>query len=92
MSASNKKKLRKEQNTAAMTEKQLNELNEAKKLKHYTLTFFVAMALVVAIVIGVLLRVPIATIINRNTIALTVDGNELTAVELNYYYGACWWI
>jgi len=86
MSASNKKKLRKEQNTAAMTEKQRSEMKEAKKLKNYTLTFFVAMGLVVAIVIGVLLRVPVATLINRNTVALTIDNQELGAVQLNYYY------
>ena len=86
MSASNKKKLRKEQNAAAMTEKQQKALKEAKKLKAYTNTFLVCMVLVVAIVIGVLLRAPIGTIVNRNTAALLVGDKELTTVELNYYY------
>jgi len=86
MSASNKKKLRKELNAAAMTEKQQKELKEAKKLKAYTATFVVCMVLVVAIVIGVVLRAPIATVINRNTHAISVGDEQLTAVELNYYF------
>ena len=40
MSASSKKKLRKEQAAAQMTEKQLAEQKEAKKLKLYTNTFW----------------------------------------------------
>ena len=46
MSASAKKKLRKEQSTSQMTEKQLNEQKEAKKLKIYTTVFVVAIAAV----------------------------------------------
>ena len=60
MSASDKKRLRKEQNAAAMTERQKAEQKEAKKLKSMTLTFAVVMVLVVAIVVGVSVRSPIA--------------------------------
>lgn len=86
MSASSKKKLRKEQNAAAMTERQQKELKEAKRLKRYTITFVVAMVLIVVMVIGIVLRTPIATLINRNTHAISVGEHEINAVELNYYY------
>ena len=46
MSASSKKKLRKEQTTAQMTEKQLAEQKEAKKLKLYTTAFVAVVAIV----------------------------------------------
>ena len=86
MSASSKKKLRKEQNAAAMTEKQQKELKEAKKLKSMTLTFAVVMVLVVAIVVGVSVRSPIAGAIDRGTHAATVGTHELTTTDLSYFY------
>ena len=86
MSASDKKKLRKEQRTAAMTERQKQEQKEAKQLKTYTLTFFVAMALVVAIVVGILVQAPINGLINQNTLAVTVGNHELNTVEMTYFY------
>ena len=46
MSASSKKMLRKEQAAAKMTEKQLAEQKEAKKLKLYTTAFVVVIAIV----------------------------------------------
>ena len=86
MSASSKKKLRKEQNAAAMTEKQQNELKEAKKLKTYTLTFIIVMALVVATVAGIVLRTPVTGLINNNTVAVTIGDHQLTSTQLNYFY------
>lgn len=86
MSASNKKKLRKEQRMAALTEKQQKELKEAKQLKAMTLTFVVVMVLVLAIVIGVAVRSPINGVINRATHAITVGDHELTTTDLSYYY------
>ena len=56
MSASSKKKLRKENAAAQMTEKQQKELSEAKKLKRMTVTF-VALMLVVAVSAGTILVV-----------------------------------
>ena len=54
MSASAKKKLRKEETAAQLTEKQLKEQKEAKKLKIYTTIFVAAIAviLVVALIIA----------------------------------------
>ena len=86
MSGSSKKKLRKEQQTAAMTEKQRQSKKEAKQLKAYTLTFIVAMALVVAIVLGVALRNPIDSLINQNTHAVTIGDHQLTIPEFSYFY------
>lgn len=86
MSASNKKKLRKEQKAAALTEKQTQQQREAKKLKAYTLTFVIAMVLVVAIVAGVLLTPYIEGGLRRVTTAVTIADHELSAAELSYYY------
>ncbi len=86
MSASDKKKLRKEQNAAAITERQKKERSDAKKLKTYTFTFIVLMVLVVAIFLGITLRTPVTGLFNRATTAVTVADHKLTTVELNYYY------
>ena len=86
MSASDKKKLRKELNAAVMTEKQLTEQKQQKKLKTVTTTFIVVMILVVALVIGSVISTPITRVIVNNTIAAKVNGHEITAGELNYFY------
>ncbi len=84
MSASSKKKLRNEQNAAAMTEKQLQEQKEAKKLRLYTGLFIAAMAVVLLVVI--VSRVLGTGIIPRSTTALTIGGTKVSAAELNHYY------
>ena len=86
MSASDKKKLRKEQNAATLTEKQQKEQKEAKKLKTYTLTFAVVMLLVVAIVIGVAISAPIQSAVNQNTHAITFGEHKLSTADFSYYY------
>ena len=86
MSASNKKKLRKEQNAAALTEKQLNEQKEAKKLKTYTWTFVIAMILVIVIAIGSVIRIPITGAVNRGSHAININNHQLSATDLTYYF------
>ena len=88
MSASDKKRLRKEQAAEALTEKQLKEQKEAKKLKRHTFTFAVIMILVLAIALGVVAAQGIdrTGIIQRNTNAVTIGSHTLTSAELNYYY------
>ena len=86
MSASDKKKLRKEQNAAAMTEKQLQAQKDAKKLKAYTATFVVVMVLVLAIMVGIFVRTPIAGAISRGTHSITVGSHKLSSADLSYYY------
>ena len=88
MSASSKKKLRKEQTTAQMTEKQRAEQKEAKKLKLYTAAFVavVAIVLVVAIVVGATQTIANSGIREKNTVALTVGEHKISNAELNYYF------
>jgi len=84
MSASSKKKLRKELNAAAMTEKQLQEQKETKKLRLYTGLFAAAIAVMILVVI--VSRVFSSGILPRTATALTVGGTKVSAAELNHYY------
>ena len=88
MSASNKKQLRKEQELEMLTAKQKQEQAEAKKLKTYTIAFIAVMVIVVVAAIGSLIYTGVTSsgIFQKNTIAATVNGQELNAIELNYYY------
>ena len=86
MSASSKKKLRKEQTAALQTEKQKAAKKEATKLKIYTWSFWVVLALCVALVAGIALKAPINDLTNQLTTALEVGEHKLSAVELNYFY------
>ncbi len=88
MSATDKKKLRKEMETAFLTEKQKAEQAEAKKLKMYTIAFVTAMLLVVVIALGVLgvRAVNNSGVFQKNTIAATVGENKINSVDMSYYY------
>jgi len=88
MSASSKKKLRHQQNAAKMTDRQLAEQKEAKKIKHMTIGFtsVLALILVVALVFSVTQFISNSGIREKNTIAAVVGGNELSNAQLNYYY------
>lgn len=88
MSASNKKKLRKELNAAMLTEKQQKAQTEAKQTKKLTIAFAVVMIAIVAVfavtqVIGIIDR---SGLVEKSTIALTVDDHKLNSVEMNYYF------
>ena len=88
MSASNKKKLRKEQTADMLTAKQQKEQSEAKKMKIYTISFLAVMIAIVCIAAGILgiRAVNNSGIIQKNTIAAKVGDRELNTVELSYYY------
>ncbi len=88
MSASSKKKLRKEQNAAQLTAKQQQEKAAAKKLRIQTIAFITAIALVVGVVAVTLISrgVNKSGILQNNTIAAVVGEHELTATEFNYFY------
>lgn len=88
MSASDKKKLRKEQQAVYLTEKQRQEQAEAKKLKTNTIIFVTVMALTALIAVGSLVIGGInkSGIFERNTIAAAIDSTELNSVEMSYYY------
>ena len=88
MSASSKKKLRNAEQAEKMTEKQLAEQKEAKKLKLYTtLAVVILIALVVfAAYIGISRAVVNSGIRERNTVALTIGDQKISNAEFNYYY------
>ncbi len=83
MSSSKKKQLRKEQ---YMTERQTAAAKEAKKLKRYTLTFWVVLALVVSVFVGAIVSNPIKNVIYNSTVAMTVGDHKLSSVEVNYFF------
>ena len=88
MSASSKKKLRKEQEAAKLTEKQLTAQKEAKKTKLYTVAFVTVMIVILAIAVTVGINQTIGNsgIRERNTTALTIGEHELSNADLNYYF------
>jgi len=88
MSASSKKKFRKELAAASLTKKQQKEQAEAKKLKRISVIFISVMLAIALIAASILIVRAInhTGIIDRNTIAATVGKHELNSVQMNYYY------
>ena len=88
MSASNKKKLRREQEADKMTEKQLAAQQEAKKTKLMTTAFVVVMSavLVIAAVVGINQTISSHGILEKNTTAVTVGSHKVSNAQLNYFY------
>ena len=86
MSSSSKKKLRKEQEVANLTEKQLAAKKEEKKLKVYTASFWVVLVLCVCLVAGMALKGPVVGMTRKVTTAAIVNDEKISAVELNYFY------
>ena len=88
MSASTKKKLRNAQETAKMTERQLAEQKEAKKLKIYTaaFVFILAALLVTAVVIGATQYITTSGVREDKTVAMTVGDYKISNTEMNYFF------
>ena len=88
MSASDKKKLRAAERAEKMTEKQLAEQKEAKKLKIMTTVFVVVLAVMVcfAAVTAVTKTIENSGIREKNTVAVTIGEHEISNAELNYYF------
>ncbi len=88
MSASSKKKLRKEQQALQMTEKQQQAQKEAKKLKIYTITFVLVMAIVAVAFAGTMVYKYLdnSGFIARHDTVLEVNDHDISAIELNYFY------
>ena len=87
MSASKKKQLRSE-NAGKMTERQIAEQKEAKKVKIYSIAFVVVLValIVFAVVISINRSVEARGVHEKNTIAATIGSHELSNAELSYYY------
>ena len=88
MSASDKKKLRKEERQAQLTQRQQAEQKEAKSLKVKTIAFICVVALVICVGIGLIAYNWYSTsgITERSTVAVQIGDHKLSAAELNYYY------
>lgn len=88
MSASSKKKLRKEQESAKLTEKQITAQKEAKKLNLYTIGFAVVLValLVIAVTVGVTQTITNSGVREKNSVAMTIGNHEVNSVEMNYYF------
>ena len=88
MSASTKKKLRKEQVTQVMTERQQKEQAEARKTKTLTASFVIIIAVVFCICIGTFAATWIAKfgLIERMTTAATIGDHKLNSITMNYFF------
>ena len=88
MSASDKKKLRAAERAEKLTEKQLAEQKEAKKLKIMTTVFVVVLAVMVvfAAYIGVTKTIEGSGIREKNTGDVTIGEHEISNAELSYYF------
>lgn len=88
MSASNKKKLRKEQESEMLTARQRQEKAEAKKLRNTTIAFVAVMALVIGIAVGYLIYngVTKSGVLERHTTAAVIGDEEINSVVMSYYY------
>ncbi len=88
MSASDKKKIRREQNAGPLTEKQKQARKEARSVRVYTVIFVVAVSLALVIAAGVLVNrwIQGSGILERNTVAVTLGEHKISAAELNYYF------
>lgn len=78
MSSNKKKKI--------LTERQTAAAKEAKKLKCYTVTFWVIIALVVCVFIGAVSFNPVKNLLYKHTGSITVGNHTLSSVEANYFY------
>lgn len=88
MSASSKKKLRKEQNAEVMTERQKKERSEARKLKAMTISFVAVLIAIACIFVGSIGWNLIETngLIEKATTAVTIGNHKLNSVTMNYFF------
>ncbi len=88
MSASSKKKLRKEIKEAKITERQKQEQNEAKKVKRLTFAFIAVLVIVACIFVSIITIDYITThgVIEKHTIAATIGDHKLNSITMNYFY------
>ena len=88
MSASSKKKLRKEQGAEKLTEKQLAARKEASTTRLYTIAFTAVLVLflVIAAFVGVRQTIKNTGYREKHTTALQIGEHAISNAELNYYF------
>ena len=64
-----------------MTERQRQEAQEAKKLKAYTTTFWIVLALCICIVVTTVLSNPVKNVLYKNTTAITPASNQYSVTN-----------
>ena len=84
MSSSTKKKLRQQQVSAQKAKQQKTAKKDSDKMKLYTGIFFVVLALMLVVVIIAL--IDNSGIVERNTTAVKVGEESVSAAEMNMYY------
>ena len=88
MSASSKKKLRNSQDGSKLTERQVAEQKESKKLKLYTAAFVVVLVVmvVVALTVGITQSISNSGIRERKSVAMTVGDETVSSAQMSYYF------
>ena len=88
MSASSKKKLRKEQGAEKLTEKQLAARKEASTTRLYTIAFTAVLVLflVIAAFVGVRQTIKNTGYREKHATALQIGEHAISNAELNYYF------
>lgn len=88
MSASSKKKLHAEEANAKLTEKQLAQQKEDKKVKAYTIAFAIVLVVLVLVTafVGINRAVSNSGSREKKTVALTLGDTTLSNAELSYYF------
>lgn len=86
MSASAKKKIRKEIKEAKLTERQQKEKKEAKKLKIYSICFTVLMVAIIVVALFFTGKKVWEQNAPKWTTAMKVGKHRIDCVEMNYYY------
>lgn len=88
MSASSKKKLRKEQDTEKLTQKQLDARKEASTTRLYTVAFTAVLVLLLAIAIfvGVNQAIKNTGYYEKHTTAMQIGSYAVSNAEMNYYF------
>ena len=87
MRASKKKQLRTD-GSEKLTERQMAEQKEAKKIQLYSIAFVVVMVVLiaVAIVVGINRSIQASGVHEKKTVAATVGDHQISNAELSYYY------
>ena len=90
MSASSKKKLRNEAEAVQMTERQVAQQKEAKKLKIFSIAMVAALALMLVFAIYTAASTIITKVTagkeQRAAVAVTVGDHEISAAEFNCFF------
>ena len=88
MSASSKKKLRKEQGTEKLTQKQLAAQKEAYTTRLYTIAFTAVLVvlLAIAVFVGISQTIKTAGYHEKRTTAVQIGDHSISNAELNYFY------